>query len=448
MVQEYTFENKKYESAVTNIKAILMDIISSEMDLISKKEQEISIDRNKKTTAKLKEICDREKLSIKKLLEISNSLVNLLEQIDICSKDFTAVLAENIAQIVENYRINESKSNESTYENNVQEKANQSAKNIENPTNSKEIKQDNHEIQDKTISKQDISTKQIEKEVETPSSEQEPLNKNNDSTKVVANETKASAQIPSISKVAEQEKESSESNIILPPIENEEATADNSEYSINKSDTENISPSQETSSDRIISPSDTIPIIKDSVDTGKVQESNENLSSENNISHKESNIVVQPVEEDSKISPVSIEDENNQNSNPPENDDKVLVFNKINNNEPRAILTSAKQISNLRQSLPTQEALVQARDSIASTNVAGVNDEIQELVNSGVIAPSKDNIEDMMAEASRLYQEGKTDEAQAMYDKISELNKQMKENNQDEAKPIELTKNNSATFAA
>ena len=118
------------------------------------------------------------------------------------------------------------------------------------------------------------------------------------------------------------------------------------------------------------------------------------------------------------------------------------------NNEPRAILTSAKQISNLRQSLPTQEALVQARDSIASTNVAGVNDEIQELVNSGVIAPSKDNIEDMMAEASRLYQEGKTDEAQAMYDKISELNKQMKENNQDEAKPIELTKNNSATFAA
>ena len=322
MVQEYTFENKKYESAVTNIKAILMDIISSEMDLISKKEQEISIDRNKKTTAKLKEICDREKLSIKKLLEISNSLVNLLEQIDICSKDFTAVLAENIAQIVENYRINESKSNESTYENNVQEKANQSAENIENPTNSKEIKQDNHEIQDKTISKQDTSTKQIEKEVETPSSEQEPLNKNNDSTKVVANETKASAQIPSISKVAEQEKESSESNIILPPIENEEATTDNSEYSINKSDTESISPSQETSSDRIISPSDTIPIIKDSVDTGKVQESNENFSSENNISHKESNIVVQPVEEDSKISPVSIEDENNQNSNPPENDDK------------------------------------------------------------------------------------------------------------------------------
>ena len=436
MEQEYIFNNKKYESAIINIKAILMDIISSEMYSISNKEQEISVERDKETTIKLKKICEQEKLSVKKLLEVGNNFASLLEKIDSFSNDFTAVLAENIAQIMENYRNNESKSIESNLENNVQKKEESSVENIEKSTNvsSNMVKQNNDNVQDEIISKQDGTTYPINKEQEISLPKQEVPNKIEDSTKDVAGNSNT---ISSFSESIEPEKEISESNIILPPLESKKNITNNIEDSSNKHNVEDINTNQKKPTNDLIPTPGEIPVVKDSMDNAKGQGINENLSLKNNNPDVESTIV-QPVEERTNIGTSATTDENN---------DKTLVFNIINNNKPRAILTSAKQIFNLRQSLPTQEALVQARDSIASTNVAGVNDEIQKLVSNGVIAPSEESIEDMMAEASKLYQEGKTKEAQAMYDRISELNKQMKENSQDETKPIELTKNNQATFA-
>ena len=107
----------------------------------------------------------------------------------------------------------------------------------------------------------------------------------------------------------------------------------------------------------------------------------------------------------------------------------LMTFIKASQDPPKAILTSLKQVTNLRASYQTQNALLSSRGTIASRNVNGVDSEVQELVDNGLLAPSPENIEAMMNEANKLYQEGKINEAQEMYDQISVLNKQLQESN-------------------
>lgn len=107
----------------------------------------------------------------------------------------------------------------------------------------------------------------------------------------------------------------------------------------------------------------------------------------------------------------------------------LMTFIKASQDSPKAILTSLKQVTNLRSSYKTQNALLSSRGTIASRNINGVDSEVQELVDNGLLAPSSENIEAMMNEANKLYQEGKINEAQEMYDQISILNKQLQESN-------------------
>ena len=104
-----------------------------------------------------------------------------------------------------------------------------------------------------------------------------------------------------------------------------------------------------------------------------------------------------------------------------------ITYTKVDTNKTRALLTSAKQIGNLRSSRSTQEALLNARQRSNANN----NLETQ-LVENGLLPADTDTmkkqVETMMEQANALYKEGKTVEAQAMYDKISELNKQIQEN--------------------
>lgn len=107
----------------------------------------------------------------------------------------------------------------------------------------------------------------------------------------------------------------------------------------------------------------------------------------------------------------------------------LMTFIKTSQDTPKAILTSLKQVTNLRASYQTQNALLSSRGTIASRNINGVDNDVQELVDNGLLAPSPENIEKMMEEANRLYNDGKINEAQEMYEKISALNKQLQENN-------------------
>ncbi|MBR3211123.1 MAG: hypothetical protein IKF71_04230 [Bacilli bacterium] len=98
-----------------------------------------------------------------------------------------------------------------------------------------------------------------------------------------------------------------------------------------------------------------------------------------------------------------------------------LVFNKRTADPPKVIMISGKQAAKLRQSLPTQEALLSAKGFFK--NESGLE---QQLVDNGLLEPDvaskQAQIEQMMNQANELYAAGKVEEAQNMYNQISELN--------------------------
>ena len=107
---------------------------------------------------------------------------------------------------------------------------------------------------------------------------------------------------------------------------------------------------------------------------------------------------------------------------------KKEIFTKNDTNSPKALLTSAKQIGNLRKSLSTQDALLGARLNNGTNKENALENQ---LVESGLLPADtetmKKQIEQMMEQANALYKDGKTQEAQDLYDKISAMNKQIQE---------------------
>ena len=118
-----------------------------------------------------------------------------------------------------------------------------------------------------------------------------------------------------------------------------------------------------------------------------------------------------------------------------------LKFVALNNATTRAILTTKKQVENLRNSRETQKALLNVRGSIASNSLAvktteavtqQINDlEVseQQLIDNGLLEPTnvdkQKQIEEMLEKANSLYREGKAQDALDLYNQISLLNKEL-----------------------
>lgn len=111
----------------------------------------------------------------------------------------------------------------------------------------------------------------------------------------------------------------------------------------------------------------------------------------------------------------------------------VLRFNKGDALAPKAILVTGVQFGKLSGSRETQKALMSAKgffgNSAVSNSAQTVVADEQTLMTSGLLAPTEDNkqkqIEGMMEQASTLYKEGKTQEAQALYNQVSTMNQAM-----------------------
>jgi len=478
MNREYVFDNKNYEKAVINIKAILMDIISSENELVQEKENKINEEVDDEIVAKLQAICNKERQSINTLLNSLYILVSSLQEIDSYSRDFDIVENEKIAKIVADIRTNtvnninlnseqnnaileqqENPQIENASQNNEEQKeqvpeetfvskSTEVSPSIENtqieetsPNNEEEKKEqvpeetfvpkstevspsiENTQIEETSPNNEEEKKEQVPEETFVPKSVESTLKQEQDLTNIEEpvilikpEEPNIDSEIPSGIKQSEEPQEEQ----TLPNIEEQinatpEIVAE--EPKIPESIEEQKIPSPETVTKNFDEP-------QQDTTTATVEQSLSNIEEQQDETSEMTN-------SEASIQP-----------------DQELNFMKLNNNTPRAILTNAKQISNLRQSLATQEALVNSREEIGSININGVEDDVQNLVSNGLLSPSEENIEDMLNEASALYKEGKVEQAQALYEKISELNKKIKDTGNEENKEKELTKSNSNLIAA
>ena len=110
---------------------------------------------------------------------------------------------------------------------------------------------------------------------------------------------------------------------------------------------------------------------------------------------------------------------------PAEVDSSLDKYVKSDANPVSRILVTEQQFSELKKSLPRQEALISAREK---TQAVEVNEGA--LVENGLL-PADENpqekIEKMMEQANQLYQSGDTAGAQALYEQISIENEKLKE---------------------
>ena len=450
MNREYVFDNKNYEKAVINIKAILLDIISSENELVQEKENKINEEVDDEIVAKLQAICNKERQSINTLLNSLRILVSSLQEIDSYSRDFDIVEDEKIAKIVADIRTNTV--------NNINLNSEQNNAILEQQENPQiENVSQNNEEQKEQVSEETFVPKSTEVSPSIENTQIEEASPNNEEEKKeqVPEETFVPKSVESTLK-QEQASTNTEEPVIL--IKPEEPNIDSEIPSgIKQSEEPQEEPTLPNIEEQINATPEIVaeePKIPESIEEQKIPspetvtknfDEPQQDTTTATVEQSLSNIEEQQDETSEMTNSEASEMTNSEASIQP---DQELNFMKLNNNTPRAILTSAKQISNLRQSLATQEALVNSREEIGSININGVEDDVQNLVSNGLLSPSEENIEDMLNEASALYKEGKVEQAQGLYEKISELNKKIKDTGNEENKEKELTKSNSNLIAA
>lgn len=465
MITEYIYENQEYENVLVKIKAALMDIISSEENKLYEIEQKITTTTDEIFKEKLSKLCADERCALRQIIITMNTLSASLEKVDSYSKDFDSIEDENIKEIIADLK-NENVNNISeSIESPVykQEEAIESSQEepimvqeqeeIAEPVEQTEENIVTEEKEAPVVEENDEETYPTEEPEETieqaaPTIEEktEPIEQSEDisnevedtpiSEQIEPEKTITSSEevVPEVSQEVQNEEQVYENQPIETPVDNTEVVQEEQPEDAQVYD-ENVEEVADEQPPEQISQEENTPLIPIVTEQTKQQqpskETEEQSSSE--------------IAEEDVVAPPSV-DENvqQQEFNPSipaiENQEKVtyqedlpkeplMTFIKASQDPPKAILTSLKQVTNLRSSYKTQNALLSSRGTIASRNVNGVDSEVQELVDNGLLAPSSENIETMMNEANKLYQEGKINEAQEMYDQISILNKQLQESN-------------------
>ena len=395
MITEYVYENQEYENVLVKIKAALMDIISSEENKLYEIEQKITTTTDEIFKEKLSKLCADERCALRQIIITMNTLSASLEKVDSYSKDLDSIEDENIKEIIADLK-------------------NENVNNISESLDSPVYKQG------ETIESINQDPDVVREINDYADSKEEPVVE------------ESVEQVPEVSQAVQNEEQVYENQPIETTVDNtevvqEEQPEDAPVYDENVEEVADEQPSEQ------ISQEENTPLIPIVTEQTKQQQPRKEKEEQPSSEIVEEDVVAPPsvdengLEQEFSPSIPAIENQENVTYQEDLPKEPLMTFIKVSKDSPKAILTSLKQVTNLRSSYKTQNALLSSRGTIASRNINGVDSEVQELVDNGLLAPSSENIEAMMNEANKLYQEGKINEAQEMYDQISILNKQLQE---------------------
>ena len=483
MITEYIYENQEYENVLVKIKAALMDIISSEENKLYEIEQKITTTTDESFKEKLSKLCADERCALRQIIITMNTLSASLEKVDSYSKDLDSIEDENIKEIIADLK-NENVNNisesvespvykqeetiesinqdpdvvreindyaDSKEEPVVEESVEQVPEEIttqEEPTEVQEeaiessqeepiMVQEQEEIAEPVEQTEEKETPVVEENDEETYPKEEPEETIEQATPTIEEKTEPIEQSEDISNevedtpISEQiepEETITSSEEVVPEV-SQEVQNEEQVYDENVEEVADEQPSEQ------ISQEENTPLIPIVTEQTKQQQPSKETEEQASSEIAEEDVVAPPSVDENvqqqEFNPSIPAIENQENVTYQEELPKepLMTFIKTSKDSPKAILTSLKQVTNLRSSYKTQNALLSSRGTIASRNINGVDSEVQELVDNGLLAPSSENIEAMMNEANKLYQEGKINEAQEMYDQISILNKQLQESN-------------------
>ncbi len=430
-----------YEDAIVSLKNILFDIILAEEGKLSNIEYRMA--NEQENLEELSRIRELQNSKLNEVLRITGMLFSSLENLSVYTGEYQALdeLADSIENI-DNSQISKAYRTD-----------------LKNATNS--INNTAEEMSD-SISQLDIPVEQQEQMIENIQSIQNGDNKevsDNDFNKVVGRDYFYTAGTPenqengSLGEAEETGMNESNSEVTdlsdstgisqeLPSNTEVQTEEVNNEDGMNESISEVADLSESTEIPQELS-SDT-EVQTEEVNNGGVEEVVSNIqlpvieSQNEDIKQQDSLTTLEEVVDNQvtllQDNKALVKDENSGII-------QKLKFVALNNATTRAILTTKKQVENLRNSRETQKALLNVRGSIASNSLAvktteavtqQINDlEVseQQLIDNGLLEPTnvdkQKQIEEMLEKANSLYREGKAQDALDLYNQISLLNKEL-----------------------
>ncbi len=393
-----------YEDAIVSLKNILFDIILAEEGKLSNIEYRMA--NEQENLEELSRIRELQNSKLNEVLRITGMLFSSLENLSVYTGEYQALdeLADSIENI-DNSQISKAYRTD-----------------LKNATNL--INNTAEEMSD-SISQLDIPVEQQEQMIENIQSIQNGDNKkgiDNDFNKVVGGDYFYTAGTP----------------------ENQEngSLGEAEETGMNESNSEVTDLSESTGISQEL-PSNT-EVQTEEVNNGDVEEVVSNIqlpvieSQNEDIKQQDSLTTLEEVV-DNQVTLL----QDNKALAKDENSGIIqkLKFVALNNATTRAILTTKKQVENLRDSRDTQIALLNVRGSIASNSLAVKTNEAvtqqindlevseQQLIDNGLLEPTnvdkQKQIEEMLEKANSLYREGKAQDALDLYNQISLLNKEL-----------------------
>ena len=519
MYTEYVFDDKKYEVASKNLKSILFDVVNAESSKLADIREKIAEADESDLRSKMIELCDKHERTLLSILNVSNKLNETLQSLDSFSRDLRFLENESLAEIVSHYveqqnaiaaehnasyipeqensvdpitdavdsekvEYNEVEPNDS-----IEDVIARSTGAVSEPNdlvNQEIVEEGNEDVNvDSPVTEEQVDVPVAEEQVEAPVEEDVLISDSNivenaNNTEVVDEE--AAAPIIESSEpvfpVTEEEKKEETITDIFGLNENGAVAVVDNPIAEKSSDeavpiTEKVS-SDEQSDVQVQDP--VIPVVNEAVganddksdELGSVADETVNSDTAQNvvipeISGADNNTQGSTLEKQEEVVPEVVTDSDGVTID----ESEIITFVKADNNQPRAILTTANQISKLRESKGTNESLLIAKQffKFANQTEAGVTveqpvSESVEIANEGDVAVAvptavetansvaveqpvaennsnvipfpvektkEEQMEEMMQQITELYNEGKVDEAQALSDKVSELNKELQQ---------------------
>lgn len=420
----YVFDDKENEIALNNIKAIIFDVISREKAKQAVFREQVMNVSDANAQNELFSIANVQEAGLNDFIFVGNQLGEILKKIDSYSRNFN--LSNNNVNDTQNRNGQSLSNNLNTVANESMDFGSVSNENVSVPI-SPEMPVDDSAVADEVpdvkkeesvakntdevavekddkVSEDDIFEDVVDEQREIPSSDKNVVE---ESEKPVEEDSNSPDESVDLEKAGEEPEENINSGVqLVIPGANSSATEEKSD----DTNSELIPINEEENngdSTKLI-----IPMVEDEKNVEKTEE-----SAPVNIVNNPPQ-VIPDVNSDPMIDALLASDDIKEEKQ----DEAKIVFKKRGNDLARAILTNAKQTAHLRKSLSTQEALLSSRGFFENINSANLE---QKLVDNGLLPASDDaQMETMLNQANTLYAEGKLEEAQAIFDKISELNKQ------------------------
>lgn len=452
---DYKFENIKFENADIKMKAIFWDIIRKEQKALKKIEKKIDTINDENLKQRLIKLSGKILDILVKMYNSGDEISILFQQLDQTLQELGEIEDENIARIIAN--INYEPQEQHTSKQQIQQVKEDNTQpvvekeQVEHPQ-AKELEIDktlveetseveNQEIQS-VESQEEQAIEEIQKElskdvhIEKESTEEE-TNKN---IQLQANDTEETTenpkelQIEQANEEIQQESESTEDKELpvmeIPNIE--EKQPEDTIVTIPSNDAQDLP-------EMVFNSTEEQPEVNSEIETSTlpeivgIEDSAQQDSEEQQVvetpteestlaeiepeQHAEIEQPNEPQQEEPLVSITNIQDEVQQEKEEQNTqEEKTPDFIKITDAPPKAILTTTKQVTKLRDSRETQEALFTS-NSINNKNLGQPTMNIQ--------PEQQPSTEELLAQVEKLYSEGKTEEAEKLMERITENSEQI-----------------------